>query len=205
MLRLWDFTKCLRIWTLRALLTSTQHKCGRHYAPTVSYSWKCKCRLLTWAGEGSRGIEPLIINLGARWSGCSTPCPGRFTPAMTRTHCVGGCVVWTDMQKREFLTTTGFTLLEIFPVIRYAEGFNRPKKCRNSEEFPCPILPGNFLTKWVTVSFSTRVLPHWVRTQLPACLIKEYSLLNIKTLLLRGSAMEATIHWSVTAEGWLQS
>jgi hypothetical protein len=122
------------------------------------------------------------------------------------THCVGGWVAWTDAQKRKFLATTGLTLLERFPVIRYAEGFSRPKKCRISEEFPCPILPDSFLTRWVNVSFSRGVLPHWVGTQLPASLIKEYSLLYIQTVMQRGSAMvKAAIRWSVAAEGRLQS
>ena len=96
------------------------------------------------------------------------------------THCVGGCVFWEDMQKRKFITTTGFTLMERFPVVRYAEGFSRHKHFWNSDEFHCPILQGNFLTRWVAVS--------------------------IKTRMQRGLAMvQAAIHWSVTAEGLLQS
>ena len=34
----------------------------------------------TKAQRGSKGIALLFLNLGVRWSGWSTPRPGRFTP-----------------------------------------------------------------------------------------------------------------------------
>jgi len=34
----------------------------------------------SWHQGGSRGIALLVVNLGAKYGGCSTPRPGRFIP-----------------------------------------------------------------------------------------------------------------------------
>ena len=43
------------------------------------FTYKVKFALATKAQRGSRGIA-LTFNLGARWGGCSTSRPNRFTP-----------------------------------------------------------------------------------------------------------------------------
>ena len=59
------------------------------------YNFGQACRRCPRTGhegpEGEYNIALLFFNLGARWGGWSTPCPGHSTPA-EETHCTGGWV-----------------------------------------------------------------------------------------------------------------
>jgi len=52
---------------------------GEVSAIQVKIKVKFTLEQATKAQKGSRGIA-VLFNLGARWGGCSTPRPGRFTP-----------------------------------------------------------------------------------------------------------------------------
>ena len=51
-----------------------------HTILKVNVKVKFTIEQATKAQSGSRVIDLFFFNLGARWGGCSTPRPGRFTP-----------------------------------------------------------------------------------------------------------------------------